>query len=402
MFTRAELDAAIPNRPLYIQEGYRRAFANSRALAAAGVDNGADPRSAARGSASDAISSSAELTGSAMALVAGAIPVPDAATASESLLSAIAAMHAMGLTSVYDVAGNSVTPSHYDAVRSLAESNRLSMRVFYSLNEQHGVGQSAEEIINALTSRKPDMQGLRFAQFGWGEATYAPMRATPWHISNEDLQKYESIALAAAENGWQMHEHSMREVKIAAMLDVFEAVDRRHSISDLRWIIAHTNGMSAESIKRANALGLVFAVHSSSRLRTADEYANGSNPTPPIRDIDASGGIWGLGSDGTTVASPNPFHNIGWAVSGLSPTGERILDQTVSRVAALTAHTRTNAYLLFREQHLGSLEPGKLADFVVLDGDYMTVPESEIKNLRPVMTFVGGDLVYSAEPGTGN
>ncbi len=116
---------------------------------------------------------------------------------------------------------------------------------------------------------------------------------------------------------------------------------------------------------------------------------------PPIRSIDASGAVWGLGSDGTTVASPNPFHNIGWVVTGLSPGGAKILDETVSREAALRAYTRNNAYILFREDHLGSLEAGKLADFAVLDRDYMTVPAEELKDLRSVMTVVGGEVVYS-------
>jgi predicted amidohydrolase YtcJ len=69
---------------------------------------------------------------------------------------------------------------------------------------------------------------------------------------------------------------------------------------------------------------------------------------------------------------------------------------TVSREDALTAHTRTNAYILFREDDLGSLEPGKQADFVVLDRDYMSVPEEDIEDLYSVMTVVEGEVVYSA------
>ena len=63
----------------------------------------------------------------------------------------------------------------------------------------------------------------------------------------------------------------------------------------------------------------------------------------------------------------------------------------------MVAHTRTNGYILFREDHIGSLEVGKLADFAVLNDDYMTVPAEEIKHLHSVMTVMGGDLVYSAE-----
>ncbi len=394
-FTLAELDRTLPDRPVYIQESYRRGFANSAALRSGGIGAGSSydgPGTLVRDAAGNP---TGELVGPAMNLVTAAIPDVPAEVRNASLDAAIADMHGMGLTSVYDVGGNGVTPQHYDALGRAADAGELTMRVFYSFNGQHGVGSSADEIVAALSTRTPDPTGLRFAQFGWGETTYPPMRATPWQISAEELANYRHIALTAAEHGWQLHEHSLRDVKVRALLDVFEAVDAVRPIGDLRWTIAHTNGMSLESIERANALGVVFATHSSSRLATPAAIANGAS-TPPFRAIHESGGTWGLGSDATTVASPNPFHNIGWVVSGLSPAGAPILSETVPREAALTAHTRTNAWLLFREDDLGSIEAGKLADFVVLDRDYMSVPEDEIKDLGAVMTVVGGSVVWSA------
>jgi predicted amidohydrolase YtcJ len=220
------------------------------------------------------------------------------------------------------------------------------------------------------------------------------MRANPWDVSQETLDHFYDISLTAARNGWQMHEHSSRDVKIRAMLDVFEDVNEIEPIMDMRWTIAHTNGISDESIARANALGMVYAVHSSRRLMTAQQLGMGAS-VPPVRSIHASGGVWDLGSDGTTVASPNPFHTIGWAVTGLSPSGLKVLEETVPREAVLAAHTRSNAYILSREDDLGSLEPGKLVDLAVLDRDYMGIPAEEIKDLRSVMTLVGGEVVYS-------
>ena len=396
LFTTEELDTVLPDVPLYIQEGYRRGFVNSKALEAAGVGHD----TVLQGPGGIVRDESGNLTGElvgarAMNLVASAMPDVADDVWDASLQQTIENFHRFGMTTVYDVGGNSVTPGHYEAVKRTADTGDLTMRVFYSLNLQNGVGGSPEEIIAALEARTPDRTGLRFAQFGWGEWTYQPMRAQPFEASQQILDDYRAIALTAAENGWQMNEHSSRDVKIRAMLDVFESVNEAVPIADLRWTIAHTNDISPESIQRANDLGMVYAVHSSSRMLTPEVFASGTRPPPPIRSIQESGGVWGLGSDGTTVASPNPFHNIGWAVSGLSPAGETILEETVSREQALTAHTRTNAYLMFREDHLGSLEPGKLADFAVLDRDYMTVPEDELKDLRSVMTVVGGDVVYS-------
>ena len=80
--------------------------------------------------------------------------------------------------------------------------------------------------------------------------------------------------------------------------------------------------------------------------------------------------------------------------------GNKVLDETLTREEALTAHTRSNAYLFFQEKTLGSLEVGKQADLVVLDRDYMTVPAAEIRRIKPTMTMVGGRVVFEGgKPG---
>ena len=117
---------------------------------------------------------------------------------------------------------------------------------------------------------------------------------------------------------------------------------------------------------------------------------------PPMRAIQASGVRWGLGTDTLGVAPYNPFYSLWWATTGKMLDGSVVHNQTVSRKDALIAHTRSNAYFLFQEKNLGSIEKGELADFVVLDRDYMTVPPDEIRDIRPVMTVVGGKTVFGA------
>jgi len=77
--------------------------------------------------------------------------------------------------------------------------------------------------------------------------------------------------------------------------------------------------------------------------------------------------------------------------------------QPVSREDALIAHTRGSAYQVLQENNLGSIQAGKLADMVVLDRDYLTVPADQIKDIKSVLTIVGGRVVYDAatEPGAG-
>jgi predicted amidohydrolase YtcJ len=406
IFTLAELDAVLPDTPVFIQEAYARVFVNSAALEAAGITSDTEHQGPGGITKDDDSNLTGEFVGGrAMGLVSSAIPPVADDVWDNSLQATIQSMHKMGLTTVYDVGGNSVTPEFYDAVGRVAQDNDLSLRVFYSLNGQNSNDDSAAEIIAEMNSRTPDNEGLRFAQFGYGEQIYAPMRAgparpgsPPWELSQEDLDHYRDIVIAAIENGWQLHEHSHMEPKIQAVLSVYEGLSDTYPIGDLRMTIAHANNISSESIERARDLGMLFALHSTMRNtgpEAAERLGEAGKTVPPIRTVHELGAIWGLGTDATTVASPNPFHTLGWAVSGRSATGAKTLHDTVPREAALTAHTRSNAYMLFREDDLGSLEPGKLADFAVLDGDYLTVPEEEIETLHSVMTVVEGEEVYN-------
>jgi len=394
IFSVKELDEVLPDRPLYIQEAYGRAFVNSAALEAAGVTNETDNQGLIR-------DEQGELTGElrgggAYGLVDQYIPEPSQQTWDNSVKLTIDSLLSMGMTAVYDVGGNTVTSAFYESVGRIADAGDLKMRVYYSLNAQNSASSSAEEIMMEMRNNTPDLEGLRFAQFGYGETVYPPMRANPFVVSDEDREHFKNIAITAVENGWQTNEHSSREVKISGMLDILEEVAESHpAMLDLRFTIAHTNGIQPESIERAKAMGMVFAVHSS---RRQSALVGSENPAsqPPAQTINELGGIWGLGSDATTVGSPNPFHTIGWVVSGRNIAGDITQPFTVSREEALTAHTRTNAYILFREDDLGSLEAGKQADFVVLDRDYMAVPEEEIEDLYSVMTVVEGKVVYTA------
>ncbi|HVH28849.1 MAG TPA: amidohydrolase family protein, partial [Vicinamibacterales bacterium] len=117
---------------------------------------------------------------------------------------------------------------------------------------------------------------------------------------------------------------------------------------------------------------------------------------PPLQTIQASGILWGLGTDAFEVNQYRPFTTLSWAVTGKMVGGKVVIRQPVSREAALIAHTRNNAYLFFRENDLGSIQTGRLADLVVIDRDYLTVPADQIKDIRPVTTIVGGRVVFDA------
>jgi predicted amidohydrolase YtcJ len=147
-------------------------------------------------------------------------------------------------------------------------------------------------------------------------------------------------------------------------------------------------------------LGLYAGLHSRPLIQGAMMHAvHGERAwdMPPFKRVQDSGIVWGLGSDATAVTPSNPFYTLGFAVTGRMIGGRKVNRQSVSREQALIAHTRSNAHFVFQESNLGSIQPGKYADLLVLDRDYLSVPAVQIKDIKPLMTMVGGKIVYQAK-----
>jgi hypothetical protein len=148
-------------------------------------------------------------------------------------------------------------------------------------------------------------------------------------------------------------------------------------------------------------LGMTAQIHSRPLIQGAlmhKVHGDKAWDMPPFRRIQDSGIHWGLGSDATAVTTSNPFYTLNLAITGRMVGGRQVNRQTITREEALIAHTRSNAFFMFQEGNLGSLAPGKYADLLVLDRDYLTVPEDEIKDLKPLITMVGGKIVHDAMP----
>ena len=105
----------------------------------------------------------------------------------------------------------------------------------------------------------------------------------------------------------------------------------------------------------------------------------------------------GSHGDGVHIAPLNPWQHIYYATTGLNSFGQQVNPgQHLTREEALGLFTRKNAWFLRMEEKIGSIEPGKLADLVVLDRDYFAVPDSDIKKIRSLLTIVGGNVVHDA------
>ena len=116
---------------------------------------------------------------------------------------------------------------------------------------------------------------------------------------------------------------------------------------------------------------------------------------PPFRTILNHGIQVGIHGDGAHIAPLNPWPHIAFAVTSVNSFGARVNgDQQLTRLEALRTFTRENSWFLRMEDKLGSIEVGKLADVAVLDRDYFTVPDADIKKIRAVLTVVGGRVVH--------
>lgn len=390
-FTKSELDAAAPKNPVLIQKSYMAAYTNTLADSALGSPGGQNSGFKGKGKGGMKKGGGGGDSG-ARGIINSALdrflPEPSENEALQNIRDFSAVLNGLGLTTVYDVGRDTDGP--IELCGKLAAQNQATLRVFHTLRYSANDPQQAVEAVALIQRSKPLQSDAWSGVVGIGEHTYGPIHDSTMRLtrySAEDLAPFEKIAAAAAAGGWHIHDHAMQDSTITTYMDVFERVAAKGSVA--RWTLAHCDTIKPASIARAKQLGLTLAIHN----KTA-KPAGRDGDSPPLKAIQDSGIVWGLGSDGGVVAPINPFTTHWWAVSGKIFPDRVAIQQPVTREQALIAHTRSNAHLLFKEKDLGSLEPGKLADFLVLDRDYLTVNADEIKDIRPAMTVVGGKVVF--------
>jgi predicted amidohydrolase YtcJ len=402
-FPLEELDRLAPATPVVLQAVYNHSYLNTAALKAAGIDaKTSDPRGGriekdAKGRPTGVVRGAG-----GVAFVAAKIPLPDKAAWTQNVKRLVAGLNAMGLTAWYDAGGRGVDERHYAAYRELAERGELNARAFFSTIRQPATPAQVDKVLAEIAQAKPFQGSDRFDNIGWGESVYLPATTSllrpGFEAKPEDMREVGRIARAVADRGMMLNTHVEMAPAIDAYLAEYEAVNREKPIKGLRWVFSHLDQVDDAQLERMKKLDLYAGLHSRPLIQGALMHkAHGERAwdMPPLRRVQASGIIWGLGSDATAVTPSNPFYTLWFAVTGRMIGGRQVNRQTVTREQALIAHTRSNAFFLFQESNLGTIAPGKYADLVVLDRDYLTVAADEIKDLRPVMTFVGGKLVYA-------
>ena len=232
--------------------------------------------------------------------------------------------------------------------------------------------------------------------------------------TNPASSAFLTAAKRVAGANWRAEVHSLgrRQLPTSNPADfefeimAFEAVEAEFPgvIRDRRWVIGHVPGITQEWIDRWEKIGGNLSLTGWQFLAgnavtsTVAPYAG-----PPFRMIVDSGkrpgGIKsGLSSDGMQIAPMNPWIHMYYATTGLNARQVLINpNQQITRQEALALYTRDNGWFVREENDLGSIEVGKLADLVVLDRDYFSVPNEELKRIRSLLTIVGGNIVHDAK-----
>ena len=405
--TRQDLDAASPDHPVYLKHvSGHLSVANSAALKLANItkdthdpEGGVIERDAAG-------NPTGILKDTAMGLVAALLPKdpPDIDVRAAKVVSEKAAE--VGLTTIHDIFISS------DEMRGYQEARRRGwLKIRVQMSPRIGSLADAEKLaqIGVHTGFGDDLlkfgAAKMFADGGMGARTIAiyppgvigePNNLGVLRWTPADMQKAHLIAAGA---GWQLETHAIGDRAIDEVLDSYAAVIQQLGLKDHRFRIVHA-GISTPTVQK--------------RLRELNVLVDGNPPfvywigswfqkygpervrwSYPAKSYIENGIIEAAGSD-VPVTPLSPWWGIWAAVVRRDLQSGQILapEERISVEQALTLYTRNGAYAGFEEDRKGALEPGKLADFIVVDRNVLTIPADELKDVKVLQTFVGGHSVY--------
>ncbi len=408
--TAADIDAVVSDRPVWLRriDGHA-AWANSRALQIAGIDaDTPDPVGGkiirdANGKATGV------LVDTAMALVEEHIPEPTRSEIRETYAVAVDSLLALGITGVHD-AGISKTEA--EVYLSMADDGELGMRIYAMLSDTGPNLDAFAEPIRGYGNDRLDIAAVKIYSDGAlgsrGAAMIEPYdddpenRGLPFHTQ----QQLDGFVQKAIRKGFQVGVHAIGDLGNRMVLDAFERAQGGKP-SPLRNRVEHAQIIALNDIPRFSELGVIASmqpIHATSDMNMAEDRIGPDRIRGGYawRRLLDSGAVIASGSD-FPVELPNPFLGLYAAVTRQDragmPEGGWYPDQALSRAEALHSYTLAAAYAAHQEDRLGSLEPGKWADFIVVDRDYFESPASEIDDIRVLQTWVGGRLVYEAPAG---
>jgi len=427
--TRAELDDAAPHNPVYFGTG-PDASVNSFALKISGIDRDYQISDGKPGRIER--DANGEPTGilrncSRLLKIQSGDKVPTDGDRLARLKMLLADYNSVGITSISE---RDLGDQGIELYQRLRENGELTCRVFvmYSVDAQMALDKIEERMLSA--ARSPlhphnDMlwvRGIKTYMDG-GMLTGSAYMLKPWGISKVysiddpnyrgmryiEPDKLYQIARFALKNDLQFTAHSVGDGAVQDMIDAYSEVNKDFPVRSARPCITHANFMTAEAIQQMKELGIVLDLQpvwlwlDGATLRK--QFGNERlTYFQPYKTLFENGIVVGGGSDHMqkigslrSINPYNPFLGM-WITLTRQPrwTDEPLRpEQRISREQAIRLYTINNAYLMFEEKEKGSLEPGKLADLIVLDRDILTCPVDTVRSIQVEQTYLGGKLVYT-------
>jgi hypothetical protein len=409
MPTHGALDRAAPRNPVWlVRVDGHAGIANRTALERCGVTSRtANPDGGEILRSADG-SPTGVFVDNAMSLITRHIPESSPERVADALAAASDACLAAGLTCVHDAG---VSPGAIALYRRLIDNGRLGIRVYAMLGDP-GDGDAAVYLaanrVSGYGSHRLEVRSVKLFMDGAlgsrGAALFEPytdrpgytglLTTTPEHILN--------ISRAALATGFQVCTHAIGDRANRLVLDAYERAFRERSGVDRRFRIEHAQVVSLADIPRFASLGVIPSMqptHATSDMpwaeaRLGPDRVKGAYAWRKFLD---SGSIIPCGSD-FPVEERQPMLGIYAAItredlSGKPPGGWRP-EERMTREEALRGFTVWAAYAAFQDSILGSIEPGKLADMVVLSRDILAIEPHEIPTTVPEYTIVGGKVRY--------
>ncbi len=409
---RHDIDGVAPNHPVLIPRGGHVVVVNSRALALAGIgrstpdpDGGIIVRDAATGEPTGV------LMESATALVRRLVPVLTHEQRVRGLKLFGAKLSALGVTAIVEPALSTDELSAYTELRSHRQmTTRVSALLWArSLGDVKRLSPTIAAFADDAWLR---VAGFKMGIDGGVEGAYLhePYEIVEGEQNHSDFHgklmlppggedELRSMLLEAAGNKLQVQVHVVGDAALDRLMPLVGKVSEAASLGELRWVVVHAFLPTDDALKRIKDLGLYITVqdhpvglgHNMIRYWGRERAARAI----PIRRILDEGIPVGGGTD-APVVDYSPFVSMWWMVTRRTLPNERLLgpDQSISREEALRVYTMGSARVKFMEDRIGSLEPGKLADLVVLSEDILSVPVDRIRHITSVFTMVDGKVVH--------
>ncbi len=412
MPTLAEINAVSQDVPVFILNLYNRALLNGAALRALGIDRQTPPppdsiiEKDSNGNPTGMLIAKPNATILYAAIAQGPkLGLEDQINSSRHYMRE---MNRLGITSVIDAGGGGQNyPDDYQIIDRLHKEGLMTVRVAYNLFTQNP-GQEQADFERWIEIANPG-QGDDFYQLnGAGEmlvfsaADFEDFTEPRPNLNPNMEGELTDVVKLLTANKWPFRLHATYDESISRFLNVFEQVNRDIPFEGMHWILDHAETISDRNIERVKALGGGIAIQH--RMAFQGEYfidrygSEVASHTPPIQKIMAMDVPISGGTDGTRVASYNPWVGLYWLVSGKTVGGTLLYPEAnrLDRMDALRTYTRAAAWFSNQEGNKGSIIPGQLADLAVLSEDYFSIPEDRIKHLESILTIVDGKPVYGS------